>query len=328
MLSTSDNFRNVGAKNTKGVAVSLIICTRNRAPQLETCLEYVLAQSLTSFWEVVVVDNGSSDGTGAILEKFLKIAPFPVATCFERQPGLGRARNVGWRLARGDIIAFTDDDCYLPPDYLDRLCEAFDDPRIGFAGGRVTLFDINDYPISIKTVNERELLQPRSYVEPGWVLGASMAFRRQVLEAICGFDDAFGTGTRFCCEDADAQARASFMGWSGVCTPKVAVAHHHRRKSRDVPALRRQYSFGTGAYKMKFVLLPETRSIYLKNWYWTFWRVLIGHYALRDLSYELQGAINYLLRRLLTHCVWLSKIPGSLWWRHRAAAGSRSPPSC
>lgn len=292
-------MRNLETEDAKSELVSLVICTRNRASHLRACLGYVSAQSRTSSWELVVVDNGSSDETGTILEEFAIGAPFPVTTRFESKPGLGRARNVGWKVARGDIIVFTDDDCYLSPDYLDRICEVFDDTRIGFAGGRINLFDPTDCPITIKASAKRELLEPRSYVKPGWMHGASMAFRRDVLEAINGFDDAFGVGTRFCCEDTDAQARASFAGWLGVYTPKAVLAHHHRRKARDFPAVRRRYSFGTGAYMMKFVLVPETRSIYLRNWYWTFWRVLKGHYALIDLLWELQGATSYLVRRLL-----------------------------
>jgi len=279
-------------------AVSLVICTRNRAARLTTCLQYVSRIETSHTWELVLVDNGSTDGTAAVLAEYAAAAAFPVTVVFEAKPGLGRARNAGWRAARGDLVAFTDDDCYVAPDYLDRMREAFIDKRVGFAGGRVELFDPSDVPMTIKTSVQPESREPRSFIQPGWLPGASMTFRRRVLEAIGGFGDDLGAGTRFCCEDGDAQARASFAGWRGLYIPDAVVAHHHGRKAQAAAALRRIYSTGTGAYMAKFMLLRETRSIYLRNWYWTFRRTLAGGYAYRDLLWEIQGAAAYLTYRL------------------------------
>lgn len=286
-----------------GLAVSLLFCTRNRAEHLKNCLDYIARQNSSCSWELVVVDNGSSDGTGRILSEYAAKVQFPTNILYEGRKGKSRGLNQGLRVCRGDIIALIDDDCYVAPDYIDRVREIFHDPRIGFAGGRVDLFDPTDYPITIttSTSTQPEFLAPRSYVLPGWILGANMMFRRQVLEEIGGFDPEFGPGVRFSAgEDPDAQARASFAGWWGLYTPDAVVAHHHRRKAQDVTALRRTYSMGTGAYKAKFLLNSETRSTYLRAWYWTFRRVLGGRYALRDLLWELQGAAGYLAHRLRT----------------------------
>ena len=206
--------------------------------------------------------------------------------------------NQGLRVARGDIIALIDDDCYVEPDYIDRVLEIFKDPRIGFAGGRVELFDPTDFPMTIKTSTERELLPPRSYVEGGWVLGANMMFRRHVLEAIGGFDVDFGPGTPFIAEDPDAQARASFAGWWGLYTPDVVVAHHHGRKAKDIPGIWRGYSTGTGAYRMKLALTRDTRPVYLRAWYWMLLSTLKGRMPAHMLFWEALGAVRYLALRL------------------------------
>jgi glycosyltransferase involved in cell wall biosynthesis len=218
-----------------GSAVSLLFCTRNRAEQLKSCLEHIARLISSCSWELVIVDNGSTDDTGRILSEYAAITPFPTVILYEGRAGKSRGLNQGLRVARGEIIALIDDDCYVEPDYIDRVLEIFEDPRIGFAGGRVELFDPTDFPMTIKTSTERELLPPRSYVEGGWVLGANMMFRRRVLEAIGGFDVDFGPGTPFIAEDPDAQARASFAGWWGLYTPDVVVAHHHGRKAKDIP---------------------------------------------------------------------------------------------
>jgi glycosyltransferase involved in cell wall biosynthesis len=280
------------------LAVSLILCTRNRAEQLKDCLEFIARENSSCPWELVVVNNGSTDETGSVLEAFAARVPFPAKVLHEGRPGKSRGLNEALRQSRGDIITLIDDDCYVAPDHIDRVLDAFSDPRIGFAGGRVELFDPTDYPMTIKTSTERELLPPRSYVEGGWALGANMMFRRHVLEAIDGFDVDFGPGTPFIAEDPDAQARASFAGWWGLYTPDVVVAHHHRRKAKDIPNLWRSYSTGIGAYRMKLVLSSDTRSAFLRAWYWSLLRTLKGRIPVRMLFWEVQGAVRYLALRL------------------------------
>jgi glycosyltransferase involved in cell wall biosynthesis len=279
-------------------AVSLVICTRNRANQLKVCLGYVARQQPSCSWELVVVDNGSSDGTAALLAEYTAKVAFPATVIFEGVSGLGRARNAGWTAASGEIIAFTDDDCYVAPDHIDRVRETFGDANIGFAGGRVDLFDPADYPITIKTSDERELIERGSFLRAGVIHGANMMFRRRVLEEIGGFDPDLGSGTRFCCEDVDAQARASLAGWQGLYTPDVIVAHHHRRKAADVPALSRAYALGRGAYMAKLLLVPAARPIVFRHLYWSVRKVVRGSYGWHAFMWEMAGVAGYLAHRL------------------------------
>jgi glycosyltransferase involved in cell wall biosynthesis len=283
--------------------VSLLLCTRNRAEQLKDCLEYIARLNPECSWELVVVDNGSTDDTGRILSEYAGKVPFPTTTLYEGRAGKSRGLNQALPVTRGDIIALIDDDCYVAPDYIDRVRESFDDPRVGFAGGRVELFDPTDCPLTIRTSTEPEFLPPRSYVKPGWILGANMMFRRRVLEAIGGFDPELGPGMPFHSgEDPDVQARASFAGWWGLYTPNVVVAHHHRRRAEDARAVMRIYSIGIGAYKAKFLLISGTRSIYLCDWlrhcYWEFRRLVDGRLGLPCFWWEMQGAARYLAGRL------------------------------
>ena len=279
-------------------AVSLLFCTRNRAEHLTDCLEHIARQSPSCSWELVVVDNGSADDTARVLSEYAAKVPFPARILYEGRPGKSRGLNLALRVTRGDIIALIDDDCYIPPDYIDRVREVFADPRIGYAGGRVELFDPTDFPMTIQPSTIRQLLPPRSYVEGGWILGANMMFRRSVLEAIGGFDADFGPGTPFIAEDPDAQARASFAGWWGLYTPDVVVAHHHRRKAQDINELWRRYATGTGAYRIKFMLTSDTRAVFLRAWCWMLLRTMKGGMPARVLFWEVKGAARYLALRL------------------------------
>ena len=277
--------------------LSFVLCTRNRAQQVSACLNYVAEQKTHHSFELVVVDNGSTDDTATILADYAAKALLPTVILYEGTTGVSRAKNVGWKAARGDIIAFIDDDCYPAPDYIDRLLDAFKDPRIGFAGGRVDLYDRDDYPITIWTSNDATSIGAHRYVPPGLIPGV-MGVRRRVLESIGGYDVDFGPGGRFhSAEDSDLQARACFAGWCGLYVPEAVVAHHHQRKAKDVPALLRSYSMGTGAYRVKFLLVPATRFVYLQAWYWTLLSVAAGKYSLRNFLWEINGAARYLLYR-------------------------------
>ena len=88
--------------------VSLIVCTRNRAAQLPEFLARVASlEAPPGGWELIVVDNGSTDATPHLLDRFARSAPFPVRCVHAPDPGLSRARNTGLAHARGDILAFT-----------------------------------------------------------------------------------------------------------------------------------------------------------------------------------------------------------------------------
>lgn len=97
---------------------SVVICTYNRSALLRTALETLCTQQLAkSAYEVIVVDNNSTDDTGDVVAGFSERLP-NLRYCFERQFGLSIARNQGWRLAQGRYVAFTDDDSRLPAEWL------------------------------------------------------------------------------------------------------------------------------------------------------------------------------------------------------------------
>ena len=280
-------------------AISLVISTRDRCEKLKLCLRKIRAIDTSLSWQLILVDNGSSDSTPDVLEEFARLASFPVLVLKEASPGLGRAHNRGWRAATGEIIAFTDDDCYVSPDYLDRALEAFADPKVGFCGGRIKLYDISDYPITINDSAAPLIFPPYSYVTPGAIQGANMIFRRRALQDIDGFDDALGPGAQFNCEDIDACARAAFAGWWGAYAPGPTVLHAHGRKAKDIAALSRSYAIGRGAYAAKFILRPDTRRCYLRSWgeHLATWSRGPAPYR-RECFHEIQGALQYSCHKL------------------------------
>lgn len=276
---------------------SLIICTRNRAAQLETCLEYVRRlETPEGGWELILVDNGSTDATPAVTQGFAVGAPCRVIVAREPQPGLARARNAGLAHATGDLFVFTDDDCYVRPDFLVRMSQVFSEFDVGYAGGRVLLHDPTDAPITILEGQSPESIEARRFMPPGIIIGANMAFTRALLKDIGGFDPIFDS--RRVCDDIDFLSRACWAGWRGRYDPRPTVAHHHGRKpGADVARLLSQYQRGRGAYYMKRVLDAESRAAYLWAWQRTL-RDYLGRGDLRGPLNVFTGTFSYLLARL------------------------------
>jgi glycosyltransferase involved in cell wall biosynthesis len=101
-------------------SLSVVVCTLNRCSQLKRCVDALLSVSTAHDWEIVIVDNGSTDGTSCYLASIDQIyfGRVKVTATLEPKRGLSVARNKGWQTAKGEIISFTDDDCYVSKDYV------------------------------------------------------------------------------------------------------------------------------------------------------------------------------------------------------------------
>lgn len=118
--------------------ITLLICTRNRRASLGRTLDSIARcrRPADLEWDVLVVDNGSSDGTRDEIEAFA--SKLPIRSVREETPGLSHARNTGVRNARGRYILWTDDDVLVDEGWLDAYRRAFlEHPEAAFFGGRV-----------------------------------------------------------------------------------------------------------------------------------------------------------------------------------------------
>src|SRR5580692_8032470 len=162
--------------------ISLIICTRNRAGQLAQTLKWVTAIRSRLTWELIVADNGSTDRTSAVVQECAAACDRTVQLIYQPKRGVSHARNAGWQSAKSDIVAYIDDDCYPAEDYLDAVFDCFSkDPRLGFVGGRILLHDPTDRRITIQESLEPLFFPPGSFIKPGVIQGANVAYRREAL---------------------------------------------------------------------------------------------------------------------------------------------------
>jgi GT2 family glycosyltransferase len=284
--------RRVGATLTNEIEVSIIICTRNRADRLSGTLAALRALRTCHTYEVVWIDNASTDNTADVLRNALA-ADRVGRYVFGERIGLGAARNLGWETSRGKIVAFTDDDCYPSPDYVDALIAAFSEhPDAGVIGGRVLLHDQRHAKITIDEGQTARVFLRHSFVRAGSLQGANFAFRREALEAIGGIDPELGAGTRFPCEDIDAVAAVLWAGFDARFDPRPTVRHDHGRFESDVPALLESYDRGRGGYYAKYILRSDTCAKFIIGWLKSAWHKQDWQ-GVRSLRTEMIAAAQY-----------------------------------
>ncbi len=254
----------VTAPAAPAVNVSVIVCTRNRREAMARLLEQLehLVVPAGLRWELIVVDNASTDDTAAMLASVHTSLPMRVVR--EDVTGLSRARNAGIAAARGGLLLFTDDDCLPDAHWLATISEEFTRaPSLGVLGGRVELFDLRDRPTTTRTSRERGEISAAFNLDA--IIGCNLAFRRSALAVIGPFDIGLGGGTGAGAgEDVDFVYRSLRAGLRVEYSPDALVYHNHgRRTEAQVRALNRAYTVARGALFCKYVMAGD-RAIYAR----------------------------------------------------------------
>ena len=137
------------ADRSAAADITLLVCTFNRCGDLRELLETAFVQTTdgTFTYEVLVVDNNSTDDTRAVVEAFLTRSPRKVRYLFEGRQGKSYALNTGVAAARGAIVTIVDDDFILPPDWVQKIVAAFRaDPARSFVSGKILPRWLGDLP--------------------------------------------------------------------------------------------------------------------------------------------------------------------------------------
>jgi len=227
--------------------ITVLICTRNRAADLETTVESLLtpANLGASDWEVIVVDNHSTDKTSEVCRHFRERFSRHFSSLFEPKKGKSNALNAGIAAARGDVIAMTDDDVLLAPDYLEGIRTVFSQPSVDVAQGRVFLECAGGRPSWM----DREMayvLASRDYGEElfEWkkdIVGANMIVRTEVFRKVGGFRTDLGPGLVGLGEDSEFTGRVYKAGWRAIYAPQIVVRHRIPPERLTKSSMRRHY---------------------------------------------------------------------------------------
>ena len=174
--------------------ISVVICTYNRANLLTDVLQTVCEQTLEhSEYEVIVVDNNSTDDTATVSYSFA--ARYPnVGYCFEPQQGLSHARNRGWQEAKGAYVAYIDDDCKAPPEWLAVAKEVIESVSPSIFGGPSLAFYNTPKPHWFQDSYESYVQKQESapLKADQYLSGGNIFFHKPLLRQIGGFDPSLG----------------------------------------------------------------------------------------------------------------------------------------
>lgn len=184
--------------------VSVVVPTRNRSGRLAGLLRSLSAQALDAErFEVIVVDDGSTDDTAELLAEESQRRELQVTRLPGGGEGPAAARNAGWRAARAPLVAFIDDDCEAAPDWLERMLVAATEHRGAIIQGPTT-------PIPRETALTGPFTRTKIISEPGpWFQTCNILYPRRVLERVGGFDESFREALG---EDTDLGWRARELG--------------------------------------------------------------------------------------------------------------------
>ncbi len=272
------------ARNHLQPKVTVVVCTRDRAAQLAACLT-ALCQLRYSNLELLVIDNAPSDQTTQTL-----VQQYPqVRYVQEPRPGLDWARNRAILAATGEILAYTDDDALVDPDWVNAIVQILNEnPAVMAVTGLVMPLELET---QAQVLFEQNGGFGKGFQRQWWYFpagqgmrwfdlgtgnlgtGANMAFRKSVFDEIGGFDPALDVGTAtHGAGDLEMFLRVLKAGHAFVYEPQALVRHQHRR---DYAQLRSQLQHNGAVYaalSRSALAYPELTLKLIRlglSWFWS-----------------------------------------------------------
>jgi glycosyltransferase involved in cell wall biosynthesis len=223
-------------------AVSIVVPTRNRRASLRAALEALLPKDGGGDVELLVVDDGSSDGTAADLAALAETGR--IVHLQSDGVGPAAARNAGIARARAPVIALTDDDCVVPPGWALGLAQRLLATGAAAVGGRVVAAAEADRPDRLcqAITNGFLFAFDRDAVDAVFLTSNNVAYRADALREVGGFDHAFRQAGG---EERELNARLLARGWRLVYAPDIVVTHRPALTWRGF--LAQQFVYGRGA---------------------------------------------------------------------------------
>jgi glycosyltransferase involved in cell wall biosynthesis len=280
-------------ENSPQAFVSAVICTRNRPDKIGNAVETVLANTYPEF-DLTIIDQSTNEETETIV-RLLGERDGRIRYLRMKESGLSRAYNLAIASTTGPIIAFTDDDCLVPSDWIEKIVAAFDEQGDGeLMYGQV----LPAYP-----ENGGDALTPYLRIEKPerldrangfrvFGMGANFAARRSLFERAGTFDEVLGGGGPLkSSQDFDLAYRAYRRNAAILLRPEVIVRHDGRRELEDWPALMRAYGFGDGAFYSKHVRCRDPYAVWLAT---KSFGVTTVRYVVKSALGRRPSEINYL----------------------------------
>ncbi len=200
---------------------SVIIPVFNAEKTIENCLASILNQTVTRTFEVIAVNDGSTDSTLKLLER-LKHPKLRIVN--QSNAGPAKARNAGATIALGDILLFTDSDCIADPNWLNQMVEPFADPEVAGVQGAYRSKQKEWIAQFIQIEIEHRYERPKQAKNLDWVGSYSAAYRKNIFMQVHGFDENFSKASG---EDPELSFKIQKAGKKLVFNPNAIIYHQH-----------------------------------------------------------------------------------------------------
>jgi GT2 family glycosyltransferase len=235
-VSSRSTLQSIYIKEERAIEaefVSIIVPTFNGERRISACLHALSRQITRREFEILVVDDGSTDSTAAVVKRFAGVRLIRQANA-----GPAAARNRGAREARGSILLFTDDDCIPEPNWMDAMLAPFGDPEVVGAKGvyRTQQSSVIARFVQIEYEDKYRLMARERDID--FVDTYSAGFRRDRFLQIGGYDTSFPVA---CAEDVELSYRMAVRGWKMKFVPDAIVYHTHPDQLGSY--LRKKYKF-------------------------------------------------------------------------------------
>ncbi len=202
------------------ISVSVVIPAYNSSKTIKECLLSVTKQECNFEFEVVVIDDGSSDNTKNIIKDFAK-----VKYKYQRNSGPAKARNTGWKAAVGDFIVFTDSDCVPEENWLIEMVKPFSlGNEVGAVGGAYDKTMNSEKKLAVLIGEEIKYRYSNIDTWTDAHGSYSLAVRKEVLKKVNGFDESYPVATA---EDWDLCYKINKAGYKIYFNQKAKVGHYH-----------------------------------------------------------------------------------------------------
>ncbi len=284
--------------------VSVIVAVRNSATTIRACIDSLRALDYPAeMLELIVVDNGSTDGTADVLKQFRD----QLCVLYEKKRGVSAARNRGFREARGEMVALTDADCVVAPDWISRIVSPLQDERVGIVGGRILARrPCNAVELYGETIHDH--CQAIEGFAPGYVITMNWCSRRTVVMQVGGFDeDLLRVG------DVDLSWRILQKGYRLAYEPAAIVYHQNEKTLFGL--FHEGYTHGYNGVRIKKKHADYLRGYDCDRWHWRSYGRLLSRVLVCAIG---KGTAESRYANLFDAGKHLGKLVGSARWLYPA----------
>ena len=290
--------------------ISIIICTRNRADSFRRTVESLLSSGnlKSPDWELLVIES-STDHTRNLCRVFQQRFPEHFRFLTEKRLGKSNALNTAITVAKGDVLAFTDDDVLFAPDYIQAIRSVFTSSVADAAQGRVLLDCEGGWPEWLDR-NYAQMADFRDYGDEvidldGTLCGTNMVVRAEVFQKIGGFAPELGPGGIGVFEDTEISVRMRQAGCRLIYAPPILVRHQWARNRLKKSFFRTRF-FLHGRVYAYYDALPVSLFRF-------------GLYVIKETISKELTALWHLCKgrpELALHCQCEARTQAGLFWQH------------